>query len=121
MADVALERTRKPDIALKEVDDNTMPHGAPHVESELSIEEASKQSKNRRPSRYISRKTKKIVWSRANSQCCYIDQETKKRCDSKYALEIDHAIPFCIGGSSNVENLRLLCRSHNQYLAHQVF
>ncbi len=36
-------------------------------------------------------------------------------------IEIDHRIPFSLGGESTVENLQLLCRSHNQWRAFKSF
>ena len=45
-------------------------------------------------------------------------------CESKYFLVLDHHIkafsrPFSLRGPSTVENLRLLCRSHNVLAAIQ--
>ncbi len=55
---------------------------------------------------YIDVKTKREVWHAAEGKC--------KICNSVYALEIDHEVPLRIGGSSEIENLRLLCRNCNQ-------
>jgi hypothetical protein len=57
-------------------------------------------------SRYISQKYKNFVWKRDKSKC--------RICGSIYALQIDHIKPFAIGGKSEPENLRLLCRNCNQ-------
>ncbi len=46
------------------------------------------------------------VWRRAHSKC--------EKCGSAHALEIDHVMPFALGGLTTSENLRLLCRSCNQ-------
>ncbi|OFZ17305.1 MAG: hypothetical protein A2X86_02305 [Bdellovibrionales bacterium GWA2_49_15] len=40
-------------------------------------------------------------------------------CISTYALELDHIRPISKGGQSGGENLRVLCRHHNQYRAFQ--
>jgi hypothetical protein len=37
-----------------------------------------------------------------------------ENCSSDYALEVDHILPKSMGGPSNDENFRLLCRSCNQ-------
>ena len=42
-------------------------------------------------------------------------------CHSTYAIEIDHRIPQALGGSSEPDNLRLLCRSCNQRAAVRIF
>ncbi len=49
------------------------------------------------------------VFKRADNQC--------ENCKSQYALEIDHIHAQALGGSSKIENLRVLCRSCNQRAA----
>ena len=39
------------------------------------------------------------------------------RCTAKHYLEIDHVLPFAWGGGHDEDNLRLLCRAHNQLMA----
>lgn len=56
--------------------------------------------------KYIPVKTKKEIWLNANGKC--------QNCRSEYALEIDHQQPVSLGGSSEINNLRLLCRNCNQ-------
>ncbi|MDZ4660267.1 MAG: HNH endonuclease signature motif containing protein [Pseudomonadota bacterium] len=58
---------------------------------------------------YISIKLKKDVWRKAAGKC--------QNCSSEYALEIDHLNPLSLGGSSDIKNLRLLCRHCNQRAA----
>ena len=49
-------------------------------------------------------------------QCCqYQDSSSGRKCGSKYFLEIDHVQPRWSGGKNQIENLRLLCSSHNKY------
>jgi len=71
--------------------------------------------------RYIPETIKQHVWQRDHGQCSYIHYETQKRCDSQYALEYDHILPHALGGETTIDNLRMLCRSHNQFLAMQTF
>lgn len=47
-------------------------------------------------------------------RCSFVDEETGKRCVSKYKLEIDHAIPWSKGGSTELSNLRYLCNFHHR-------
>jgi hypothetical protein len=59
---------------------------------------------------------------RAEGKCQFVDLETGKRCGSRYFLEIDHSIkPVALGGSNDLENLRLLCRGHNAREAVKIF
>jgi 5-methylcytosine-specific restriction endonuclease McrA len=43
------------------------------------------------------------------------------RCPAVTELEIDHICPHAQGGSDHVDNLRALCRAHNQRAAEVVF
>ena len=36
-------------------------------------------------------------------------------------LEFDHRVPVAQGGQGTVENVRLVCRAHNQYAAERAF
>jgi hypothetical protein len=57
--------------------------------------------------------TRRNIFARARSAC--------ENCGSTFALEIDHIHPKALGGSSDAENLRVLCKSCNQRAAIQVF
>lgn len=57
--------------------------------------------------------------SKSDHQCSHVHRFTKKRCDSKSFLEIDHVTPKAWGGANASGNLRVLCREHNQYEALQ--
>ncbi len=59
------------------------------------------------------------IRARDQSQCTYIHEG--KRCQSRYALEYDHIVPKSLGGNDSLENLRLLCRKHNQWAAVKAF
>ena len=63
--------------------------------------------------RYIPAQIKRQVWSRDKGSCTY------PGCSSKHFLEYDHIQPFSLNGTSTLENLRLLCRAHNQLVAIQ--
>ena len=59
----------------------------------------------RRPSSAVETR----VWREARSQC--------ENCGSVHKLEVDHRVPFALGGKSDLKNLRLLCRSCNERAA----
>lgn len=63
--------------------------------------------------RYINTQTKKWIWQRDQSKC--------QNCGGKYALQLDHVLPYAKGGSNEVSNLRVLCRSCNLYTGIQKF
>ncbi|MGE3758620.1 MAG: HNH endonuclease [Pseudobdellovibrionaceae bacterium] len=54
---------------------------------------------------------KRELFAKAGHQC--------ENCGSGYALEIDHIRPLALGGTSEKENLRVLCKSCNQRAAIQ--
>lgn len=72
------------------------------------------------PSRRIPEAVKQAVWARDEGRCAFIADG--KRCNGRDFLEIDHKLPFALGGpSDDPANLRLLCRPHNQLMARVVF
>ncbi len=73
---------------------------------------------NKKPYRkYISIHTKRELLQKANHCCEYIDHKSQQKCTSRFQLEIDHIRPLAIGGSDEVKNLRVLCRTHNLVMA----
>jgi hypothetical protein len=44
-----------------------------------------------------------------------------RRCEARAFLELDHEVPKALGGPADAENLRVLCRAHNQLVAEQAF
>ena len=70
--------------------------------------------------RHIPAPVKDEVFLRDNHQCTF-KSDTGNRCCATEHLEVDHIVPFARGGSHDPENLRLLCRAHNQLEAERVF
>ncbi len=85
----------------------------PPVETDLK--------KNSGSPRYVSAETKYALWRREVGRCSFVDPKTRRRCFSRHALQIEHIVPFAKGGTSKLENLTLLCPSHNQYRAIQAY
>jgi hypothetical protein len=56
--------------------------------------------------------TRRAVWARDGGRCVYCGPDGI-RCRSRRMIEIDHKTPRALGGSDELTNLRLLCRSHN--------
>jgi hypothetical protein len=87
--------------------------------ADIAIEKLSPAIKSARaPSK---RSVIQEVWIRDQEKCSYIDPRTKKKCESRHKLEVDHIYPKALGGSDTKDNLRLLCRAHNQWAAIQIF
>ena len=65
-------------------------------------------------SRYIPAAVKREVWRRDQGCCSYVDRHGGRRCGSRYRLEIDHIVPFALGGGAEPANLRLRCEAHHR-------
>jgi 5-methylcytosine-specific restriction endonuclease McrA len=70
--------------------------------------------------RQIPAAVQRAVWARDGGQCAYVSADGH-RCEERGQLELDHIVPVAKGGESTVENLRLLCRAHNQHAAEREF
>ncbi len=60
------------------------------------------------------------AWERDGSRCTW-EGTDGRRCDSRWQVEVDHVRPPSLGGTSEPENLRLLCRRHNILHAEQIY
>lgn len=91
------------------------------------LDAATKPARPREPKRsikirrWIPRAVKRTVWARDEGRCAFVSPEGL-RCGNKEFLEYDHIVPFALGGRSDTpDNIRLLCRPHNQRLASKRF
>jgi hypothetical protein len=62
---------------------------------------------------------RRAVWKRDGGRCQW-PIASGGICGSTLRLELDHVVPRARGGPSTIENLRLLCRAHNDIAARQV-
>ena len=84
------------------------------------------------PSRYISSALRRAVAQRDGYRCSYVapvkygadgtgktalGNSEVRRCEAVHRLEFDHVTPRAFGGQNTAENLRLLCRPHNNLAA----
>ncbi len=63
-------------------------------------------------SRHIPASIRHKIWMRDQGKCTF--EKNGRKCNSSYGVEIDHIQPYGIGGAHTMNNLRLLCRQHNQ-------
>ena len=64
---------------------------------------------------------RRAIIQKAQARCEYVDPQTKRRCESRHQLEIDHVQPYAMSGPTTPENLRALCRAHNQRQSEKAF
>ena len=67
-------------------------------------------------SRHIPAAVRRAVRERDGDRCRYVD-ELGRRCAARDRLEFHHLQPFGMGGDHSPGNIRLLCATHNRYLA----
>ena len=65
--------------------------------------------------RAIPAAVKRQVWERDRGCCSYVDGTSGRRCGSRHLLQIDHILPFALGGGAEPGNLRLLCAAHHRH------
>lgn len=80
------------------------------VNATTVIKSISRTSLSRK---YISVHTKRKLMEKAGRCCEFIDPKNKRKCGSKFQLQLDHIQPVALGGSDDISNLRILCRTHN--------
>jgi hypothetical protein len=85
-----------------------------HAEAEVAADAEHPASLPK--SRYVPRKVLREVFARDAGQCTFVSAEGR-RCSAREFLEVHHHEPFARGGEASIDNLRLSCRAHNQYLA----
>lgn len=85
---------------------------------ETTPREPRDKAKGTRP--HIPRALYRIVFKRDGGCCSYV-MKNGQRCNSRRHCELDHIVPVARGGKTEAENLRLVCRMHNQRLADEAF
>ena len=70
--------------------------------------------------RHVPDAVRRAVWERDGERCTFTSDDGE-RCEERSRIELDHVVPVARGGSSTVENLRLLCSAHNQLAAEREF
>jgi 5-methylcytosine-specific restriction endonuclease McrA len=66
--------------------------------------------------RYIPVDVRRQVFLRDEGRCTFVSKDGR-RCEETLGLQLDHITMFCRGGAANVENLRIVCKNHNIFLA----
>jgi hypothetical protein len=74
-----------------------------------------RSSKKTRHVRQIPSPIRREVFRRDGERCTFVSREGV-RCDGRHYLEVDHVIPWSMGGSSReASNLTVRCRAHNAW------
>lgn len=70
--------------------------------------------------RHVPAQVRRDVWERDGGQCTFVGANGK-RCGERRLLEFDHIEPVARGGEATIQNIRLRCRTHNQFEAERAF
>jgi hypothetical protein len=81
---------------------------------EAKAENSTTQSFASGTPRYFSRALKRISRAIAKHQCEHVNPNGR-RCPSRFQLQFDHVISFDKGGASDITNIQMLCRVHNNF------
>lgn len=84
----------------------------PEIKPTLPTPPAALLKKN--TSRYIPKEFKRIIYQRSGGKCEFVDEKSKKCCESRAHLEVDHVTPLAKNGKTELSNLRYLRHEHNQ-------
>jgi hypothetical protein len=68
----------------------------------------------------ISSAVRRAVWERDQGRCQW-PLDSGGCCGSTHRLELDHVVPWALGGDDSVANLRVACGAHNRLAARQAF
>lgn len=71
-------------------------------------------------SRHIARAVKDEVWARDGGRCGHAG-DGGRVCGARAGLQFDHVKPWALGGGGGADNVRLLCRAHNDLEARKAF
>ena len=52
--------------------------------------------------RAIPAAVRRQIWQRDGCCCSYVDRQTGRRCNSRHMIEIDHSLPYAMGGADTV-------------------
>jgi 5-methylcytosine-specific restriction endonuclease McrA len=70
-------------------------------------------AKSSAESRHTPAPVRRAVWVRDEGRCAFVGPHG--RCMETGCLEYHHVIPFARGGSTDVTNIALRCRAHNNF------
>ncbi len=90
------------------------------VTKRKTIKRKTTKASSAKSKRFIPKSTKVEVRKRDVGQCTFVAADGR-RCTETHGLEFDHIKPTSDGGSSEINNLRLVCRAHNLLHAERFF
>jgi hypothetical protein len=71
-------------------------------------------------SRHIPAAIKRVIVAKDGVRCSFVGLDGR-RCGCQAFLEFDHVEPVGLDGGHGEDNVRILCRAHNQYAAARIY
>jgi hypothetical protein len=71
-------------------------------------------------SRHIPSATKRAIVEKDGLRCSFVGIDGR-RCECRAFLEFDHVEPVGLDGGHGEDNVRILCKAHNQYAAARIY
>jgi 5-methylcytosine-specific restriction endonuclease McrA len=76
-------------------------------------------SKLKNSARHIPASTRDKIFQRDKGRCTFVGPDGH-HCGANVTLQVDHIRPVALGGTSSLDNLRLLCALHNRLEAERL-
>jgi hypothetical protein len=70
--------------------------------------------------RHVPAAVAREVYRRDGKPCMFVSKDGR-RCGSCRFLELDHVLPWAVGGEPTVKNLQVRCAAHNRHAARNYF
>ncbi len=70
--------------------------------------------------RHVPAAVAREVYRRDGRLCTFVSK-AGRRCGSRRFLELDHLLPWAVGGEPTAENLQVRCAAHNRHAARRYF
>ena len=113
---------------LKEILSHTLPHGTDlevirhALKHLLRAKDPLKQpaAASKRVKETSRAQVRLRVFKKVDGACEFVGLDGH-RCGEKAEAQSDHIVPRAKGGHDSIDNLRLLCRQHNLFMAEQAF
>ena len=114
--------SEKPDTAATTATEATVEMKTPAARQESQQIKGQCRSIHRRGNKrsHIPNAIRHQVWQRDKGRCTH-DFGAGNLCGDRYLIEIDHHIPWAMGGTHALNNLALKCRRHNILAAERIF
>ena len=74
-----------------------------------------RETDTRPRARHVPAAVRRAVRERDKGQCRFVGRDGR-RCSERRHLEFHHRHPFGMGGDHDVDNVQLMCRTHNRYV-----